>query len=235
MSRLNSPFYNHKKAQDAAKEVLRRLSSFISSQESERTIADFAVGMLKDYGIHKTWYYETPALVLLGSRSCTSISGKDYKPPDELVGNENLVTVDLSPMVDGCWGDCARSYAVEYGEVTEQPSNQEIANGLRFVRELHTLMKEFVKPSTTFAQLYEFGNMHIERNRYENLDFLKNLGHSIEQNLKDRRFIDRTCDEPLDSATFFTFEPHIRKVQGKWGFKHENIYYFSEAKQLREL
>ena len=25
----------------------------------------------------------------------------------------------------------------------------------------------------------------------------------------------------------FTFEPHIRKVGKKWGFKLENIYYFS--------
>jgi hypothetical protein len=32
----------------------------------------------------------------------------------------------------------------------------------------------------------------------------------------------------LKEVPFFTFEPHVREVDGIWGFKHENIFYFNQ-------
>ena len=48
-------------------------------------------------------------------------------------------------------------------------------------------------------------------------------------------FGDRIYIEAGNKATFkdidlFTFEPHIKKKQGNYGFKHENIYYFDKKK-----
>jgi len=31
----------------------------------------------------------------------------------------------------------------------------------------------------------------------------------------------------LSDASYFTFEPHIRRKAGVWGFKHENIYFLT--------
>jgi len=136
--------------------------------------------------------------VLLGSRSCLSISGKEYIPATEKVGETNVVTVDLSPLVGDIWGDCARSYFVEDGQCVSSPKCASYAEGLATELELHELMKSFVRPDTLFSELYKFGNRHIERLGFKNLDFLGNLGHSIEKISDDRKFIDRECHVQLE-------------------------------------
>ena len=43
---------------------------------------------------------------------------------DVTIRTNDLVTIDLSPMVNDCWGDCARSYIVEsevLSHLTEVP------------------------------------------------------------------------------------------------------------------
>ncbi len=62
---------------------------------------------------------------------------------------------------------------------------------------LHDKMIKFASPKITFSDLFEFGNDLINDSGYENLDFLSNLGHCIETDLKDRKFIDKSCMEKL--------------------------------------
>jgi Xaa-Pro aminopeptidase len=232
---MNSDFENHKKAQDSAKNVLGKLPQFIEPHITEKDIVQIATNLLVEEGIHTTWYYGVHALVLLGSRSCVSISGKQYVPSDEVVGDFNLVTVDLSPEINGCWGDCARSIVIENGVATDDPSSTEMAEGISTELWLHNEMKGYVKPTTTFHDLYHFCNALIYERGYENLDFHKNLGHSIVHDKKDRLFIESDCTISLSEVPFFTFEPHIRRCGSSWGFKHENIYYFDPDTVLKEL
>lgn len=221
-------FENHRTVQEIAKWVHSQLEQSITSDSSEASIANKATDLLADCGVTETWYYDVPAFVLLGSRSCLSVSGKNYVPSTERVGSFNLVTVDLSPGSGEAWGDCARSYVVEGGIVTRNPSRTEFAEGLAIEKRLHKEMIEFAEPSTRFSDLFEYSNSRIAQFGYENIHFLRNLGHSIEVTPSERRFIDKNCHELLGSVSFFTFEPHIRKAGGKWGFKHEDIYYFTD-------
>ena len=216
----------YKDVQNIAKKVHEQLGAYININSTEVSIAKKAKELLSDFGAKDTWYHGIPAFVLLGSRSCLSISGRDYKPSNEEVGETNLVTVDLSPMVGNFWGDCARSYFVENGVITQKPKTSDFQEGLTIEKELHNRMKAFVTPKTLFSELYEYGNAQIIALGYENLDFLGNLGHSIEKDTTKRRFIDENCHEELSSVKLFTFEPHIRKSGCNWGFKYENIYYF---------
>ena len=225
----------YQKVQSAAKAVLADLSNFIDSHSTEKTIADVALELLQQQGITDTWYHGVPAFVLLGSRSCESISGREYEPSNEKVGDKNLVTVDLSPMEGNIWGDCARSYFIENGKCVSSPECEEFQEGASIELELHKIMTEFVTPNTLFSELYEFGNQEIQKRGFDNLDFLSNLGHSIEIDTSKRRFIDKNCSEALGSVNLFTFEPHIRKQGKSWGFKHENIYYFNDQGRAVEL
>ena len=228
-------FEVYQRVQSAAKNVHAKLGKFINSESTECTIVKVAVELLAKEGISDTWYHNVPALVLLGSRSCISISGRNYQPSDERVGETNLVTVDLSPMLGSVWGDCARSYFIEHGKYVSNPGRKEFHEGKSVEIELHSAMKEFVTPGTLFSELYEFGNRQINVKGFVNLDFLGNLGHSIETSPVQRRFIDKNCNETLGSVRFFTFEPHIKKKGCNWGFKHENIYYFNESGRAVEL
>ncbi len=225
----------HSEIQVIAKAVLSDLGASLSSADTERTIAERAVSLLADRGITDTWYYNCPAFVLLGSRSCLSISGRSYIPSDEPTGSFNLITVDLSPLRHGVWGDCARSFPIENGRYSFAPQSPELAHGVEVEAQLHLAMQAFVTPSTTFEELFIFGNAEIERLGFENLDFLGNLGHSIVSRREDRCYIEPGNTMSLCSVPFFTFEPHIRQVNGAWGFKHENIYYFDSERRLCAL
>lgn len=229
------PSSQHVAVQRAAKQVLTEISDFISPTSTERSIATFATERLAQLGFSQTWYYSCPALVLLGSRSCLSISGRDYKPDTEPVGETNLVTVDLSPCKELFWGDCARSFVVENGRVVCTPVGVEFQRGLAFVEELHIQVRSFVTPQTTFGDLYEFANQQITSEGFENLDFHGNVGHSIAKTLADREFVEEGNRRALGAVPGFTFEPHVRKSGSRWGFKHENIYYFNGAGNPTEL
>ena len=225
----------HQAVQAVAKAVLRDLGPTIAPTDTERTIAARAAAMLVSRGISDTWYFDCPAFVLLGSRSCLSVSGREYVPGDGVVGLTNLVTVDLSPIRDDIWGDCARSFFVENGSWTPSPPSEPFVRGAQVQRALHKAMRGFVTARTSFAELFEFSNVEIQRHGFENLDFLGNVGHSIVSSREERVYIERGNRQLLADAGLFTFEPHVRQRGSPWGFKHENIYYFDGEGCVVEL
>ncbi len=226
---------DYKAVQASAKQVLAELCDVIGSDSTEQSIAAFATDRLSALGLPDTWYHSCPAFVLAGSRSCLSISGRDYAPSEERVGSNNLVTVDLSPCAGTIWGDCARSFPVEGSKVNLQPACSDFKRGVEAQARLHAEMKAFVNPDTTFSELHKFSNGLIASLGYKNLDFLGNVGHSIVTKLDNRIFIDANNDELLSTVPLFTFEPHIQEIGGVWGFKHENIYYFDALGEVTEL
>jgi hypothetical protein len=105
-------------------------------------------------------------------------------------------------------------------------------------RQVQSIAKQVhLELANTISELdsEETGNSLIENAGFQNLDFLGNLGHSIEKKSEDRRYIEKGNSSRLSDASFFTFEPHICATNSVWGFKHENIYYFNKDGILEEL
>jgi len=225
----------HRKVQEAAKAVLRDLASRIGPDDTEQSIAARAGQAMLERGIGKTWYHDCPALVLLGARSCESVSGRRYRPATEPVGENNVVTVDLSPRIDDTWGDCARTFFIEQGRVVSSPSAAEHARAVEFLRQLHTQMRGFVHPETRFHDLCEWSEKRISGAGFENLDFRRNVGHSLATRLEDRRYIEKGSDASLGDVDFFTYEPHVRASGGRWGYKHEDVFFFDGHGRLQLL
>ena len=171
-----------------------------------------------------------PCRLLVGERTTLSASGRDYQPSDVAIRTNDLVTIDLSPMVNDCWGDCARSYIVESGSVKPPDRSSVLDYGKNTERELHALVKELATPKTSMHELHSVIMQSIENMGYENLDFHGNLGHSIEKHLDDRRYIEQNNQTKIVDCDLFTFEPHICRANDIWGFKMENIYYFEDDK-----
>jgi Xaa-Pro aminopeptidase len=164
------------------------------------------------------------------------LSGKRYVPNDrERVGEHNLVTVDISPARDGIWGDCARTFCVEDGRHTVEPCDTEFRAGVRMIRHLHEWVRRSARPLMTCDHLFASVNQLITGLGFENLDFAQNVGHTICRELEERSFINHTNRRPLADMGLFTFEPHIRRHGGRWGIKHENIYFFGDDCSLVEL
>ena len=234
---MNKNLEKYKKVQSIAKTVLIEIESYITEDKSEKEIASACKTLLEKHGINKTWYYDCPALVLLGSRSCTSISGREYIPSDEKVGKNNLITIDLSPLDNEIWGDCSRSFVVEDGKIKnlESMRSKEFLDGIKTEEKLHKDFKNYVKTGMTFEDVYQFLNAKITEYGYINLDFMGNVGHTIEIDRNDRLYFEKGNTNKLTDDMLFTFEPHISTSEKKWGFKCENIYFFGEDKKIEEL
>ncbi len=228
----NSTIAQFRQVQEAAKAVLRKLPTQLDMHDTEASIAAKAVSMLAELGLHETWYYDCPAQVLLGSRSCLSISGRVYTPSEETIGGKNLVSIDLSPKSGDIWGDYSRTFAFEFGAWVEHAKNREYINGFQFQQYIHQELMRWLKPHHTLHQLFEWANVRIREKGFVNLDFRGNVGHSIVTQREDRHFIQADDHTPLGDISFFSFEPFVRVKGGHWGFKHEDIYFFDQNEEL---
>jgi len=226
-------------AQNIAKETMHELHDFIKVGMSEKAIEEKALELMTRKGSNSWWYHGIGALILLGKRSVESMSGRDcYSSAENRVAQNDVITIDLAPTVDGFWGDYARTVFMEEGTVApeDQPGNPQFRQGLDAELYLHAKLKENATPKMTYEELFLLLNREITGLGFENLDLHGNLGHSIEMDQKERVYIERGNKRSFEAVGKpFTLEPHIRFKGGAIGFKRENIYYFDKSGILQVL
>ncbi|MFA5872233.1 MAG: M24 family metallopeptidase [Parcubacteria group bacterium] len=226
----------HKNVQEIARDTMKFLESFIEEGIAEKEIAAAAEKYMKERGINSFWYHGVGAFVFVRERTALSISGREYAPSQAKVEADDLVTVDLSPEIDGFWGDFARTFVVSKGKVVGTESEElggspaEFIEGVKTEEILHREFQKMISEGMAFEEAYQRINSLINELDYENLDFKKNLGHSIEKKKDNRIYIEAGSKKIFKDINLFTFEPHIRKKGGKYGFKREDIYYFKNGK-----
>lgn len=223
---------NYKHVQSIAEETIEFLKSFIVEGISAKEIKDAAENFMRQKGVNSFWYHDVGAFVFVGEETTISISGRDYKPSDLKVQSNDLVTVDLAPAIDGFWGDFARSFIIENGKVVDpkDSSLSEFVEGIKAEQELHKQFQNFITQEMTFEEVFNKMNLLIDNLGFENLDFKKNLGHSIAKHRDGQAWFALGDKTKLKDVDLFAFEPHIKKKDGKYGFKLENIYYFENGK-----
>ncbi|MBQ1379990.1 MAG: M24 family metallopeptidase, partial [Erysipelotrichaceae bacterium] len=159
--------------------------------------------------------------------------GSDHTGFSERYTENDLITIDVAPMIQSGWGDMARSFVVEEGKIIpwRQSQNQEIIEGMEMELKLHRLFMDSVNEKTTFEDLHHLIDEEVKKAGYCNCDYHGNYGHTIENDAKDRVTIDKgvslaiaAYDKPI------TFEPHICKMNGRFGLKHEIMYAFIDGK-----
>lgn len=234
--KLNSEEFNqYQRVQNIAKGTINHLQGFIREGVTEKEIVDESENYLKSKNVDSFWYYGVGAFVFVGVRTIVSVSGREYQPSDTKVQPEDIVTVDLSPAINSYWGDYARSFIISKGKVVGTETDdldtefQEFNDGMKTEELLHSEFQRLATEEHTFEEIYNEMNSLIQKYGYENLDFNGNLGHTIEKRLDERRYIKAGNKKKLSEVNLFTFEPHIRKINGKYGFKREDVYYFQNG------
>ncbi len=223
--------------QQIAKQTMSILKSEIKVGMSLRELRGFAESTMLELGATSFWYWNVGAFIFSGKKTSMSVSGKHYRTAKQIIKDNDIITIDLSPQIGNVWGDYARTIIIENGVVVndiENISNSEWRNGLLMEEKLHSELLKIATPNTTFEQIHEYMNNIINDNGYINLDFMGNLGHSIVGDKKDRIYIEKGNNAMLGSVKYFTFEPHIALKDSQYGIKKENIYYFNDNK-LTEL
>lgn len=223
----------YREIQRAAKDTISYIKTVIRPGMHLIDIRRLCEEKLLSLGADSFWYWDVGAFVFSGEETTVSVSGREYVTSDRLIGKNDIITIDLSPQSNNIWGDYARTIILENGEVVDDINkiqNKEWRNGLLMEERLHQELISFAAPQTTFAELYLHINGFITENGFRNLDFMGNLGHSIAKKKDDRVYIEKGNHLLLSSVEYFTFEPHISIPQSQYGYKKENIYYFSGGK-----
>lgn len=222
----------HVQVQNIAKQTINYLKSQIRTGMSLIEIRRLAEDKMLSFGATSFWYWDVGAFVFAGEDTILSVSGRHYKTADRTIAEDDIITVDLSPQAGDIWGDYARTIIVEKGKVVDKVDdivNTEWRNGLLFEDKLHKELLSWATPERTFEELYFKMNELIAQSGYVNLDFMGNLGHSIERRKENRIYIEKGNTKRLGDVGYFTFEPHISRSQTLYGYKKENIYFFENG------
>lgn len=216
-----------------AKETMGYIKSNIKIGQTLQQIKEMAETKMLELGADSFWYYGVGCLIYSDEDTTISVAGKKYLPANRKINRNSLITIDLSPQCKKVWGDYAETIIIQNGIVVNNVDfidNKEWKELLLFEEKLHNELISFVGTHTTFEQLYLYMNDFILKNGFVNLDFINNLGHSIESSKRKRIYIEKNNKKLLSDVKYFTFEPHIGKNNCKYGVKKENIYYFANGK-----
>ena len=227
---------DYRNVQKIAKDTIAYVRQNICSGMKLSEVRDMCETKMLELGADSFWYWDVGAFVFSGDETAVSISGRDYKTSDRIIGMNDIVTIDLSPQCGDTWGDFARTIILQDGKAvkTEYVRESEWKNGLLMEKFLHEELFGFAEKDTTFEELFYYMNDLIAKKGFVNRDFCGYLGHSIEKHKDDRIYIERGNHSLLSDAAYFTFEPHIGLPGSVYGFKRENIYYFENG-VLKEL
>lgn len=227
---------DYRTVQKIAKDTIRYIKGEINPGMSLKEVRRLCEDRMLALGAESFWYWDVGAFVFAGDETTVSVSGREYTVSERVIGSDDIITIDLSPQVGDTWGDYARTIIIESGKVVssvDRISNAEWRLGLETEERLHEKLSEIASPQMTFEELYYRMNEYIADIGFINLDFMGNLGHSIERRKEDRIYIEKGNKKKLGEAGFFTFEPHISVERSKYGYKMENIYYFDNG--IKEL
>lgn len=227
----------YREVQKIAKDTIAYIRNEIKAGMSLVEVRRLCEEKMLAEGADSFWYWDIGAFVFSGDETTVSVSGREYSTSDRIIQPDDIITIDLSPQCGNIWGDYARTVIIENGKVVSDIcmiKNSEWRNGLLMEEILHSELISFAAPETTFEELYLHINSFIREQGFVNLDFMGNLGHSIVKHKDDRIYIEKGNQTTLSSVDLFTFEPHISIPDSKYGFKKENIYFFSDGK-LTEL
>lgn len=220
---------SHRKVQAIARETMEVAQQSIYPGQHLTAVRDLCEETMLSLGADSFWYWGIGAFVFCGKDTTLSVPGKSYETADRTIASDDIITIDLSPQKDGLWGDFARTIIVEGGKPlldSNLTQNVEWREGILAEERLHAILINVARPEMTFEELHTRMNAHVVELGFENIDFLGNLGHSIERSSADRIYIEPGNTRRLDETELFTFEPHIKRPDGEYGFKHENIYQF---------
>ena len=223
---------NYREVQNLAKETMAYAARFLCPGMPLAELRQRCEEKMRSLGAGSFWYWDVGAFCFSGTDTALSLSGREYQTPPAVLQPDDLITIDLSPQIGDIWGDYARTLVLENGKAVlcaAQIQNPQWRDGLLTEERLHAEMARFVRPDTTFEELFFHINRFIQELGYVNLDFAGNLGHSIAKRKEDRIYTEKGNAAPLSSVPFFTFGPHIGLPGSPYGYKMEDIYYFENG------
>ena len=218
------------RAQKIARYCLDSIPQYLKSGMTREEIHEKCEELMTAAGSTGWWTHGDAALILFGNYLTYSA----HEDPASLfdgvrVGENDVITIDVAPMYGIGWGDMARTFVIENGICIpwEKCTNSEVIEGMRLEQYLQNLLRDTVNEETTFSDIHRITQRILDEKGYRNCDYHGNFGHSIEIHPDNRvTIIPNENRRIAEYGKPVTYEPHICKIGGTIGVKHENMYRF---------
>lgn len=179
----------------------RQVATQLKPGQSEKEIADTYYQTLKDAGFKDHWY---PALVYVGESTGLPISRRYHLPSKDVILKENdIIMLDCTPLDGTVWSNWAETFVIGQDDFFQNlvDSSQEIVNKTY----------EYTKSEARNIQdIYEFSMELINKSRFNSLDPMGDVGHSIFQ-VPEGQTVDKT---PQEDRLFIYPEHGTKKIEG---------------------
>lgn len=152
--------------QNLNRETVKYLKKNIMVGMSLLEVRSICEKFMLEHGADSFWYWDVGAFVFSGDETTISIPGRNYQTSERIIGNNDIITVDLSPQNNNIWGDYARTIIIENGKVIENVEdihNNEWKQGIQMEQYLHKLLIENATTNMTFEELFYYRSK-ISRN-----------------------------------------------------------------------
>ena len=135
---------SYSQIQLATKQTIEYIKNIIKPGMNLLEIRKLCEEKLLELGADSFWYWDVGAFVFAGDETTFSVSGKQYVTSDRVIGNNDIITIDLSPQAGNIWGDYARTIIVENGKVVDDIEED-------IIRRL--LMNDYVKSCNAYVKI----------------------------------------------------------------------------------
>lgn len=95
---------DHAEVQNIAREAMDATRVALRPGQSLREVRERCEATLIALGADSFWYWGIGAFVFAGAETVRSVSGRTYQTADHVLGENELITLDLSPQRAGVWG-----------------------------------------------------------------------------------------------------------------------------------
>ena len=181
-------------AQRATLDIIDELIGEVEPGRSEQELAVRAFELAKERGATGVW---TP--IAVGAGSGNLVCHPDFPPTDRRVADVDLVWLDVTPDFAGWPGDATRSVVV--GEDARR--EQIVADCTRVLSQTIAA----IEPGMPARELFHVARDVLDRDGYELLDLLGNIGHDLDRGGVVTGFIDPRNTTPMWGC--WALEPHI--------------------------
>lgn len=198
-----------KKAIDETLIIFDQVTDFIEVGKSEKDIADFVKGIVKEKGFELAWDEEHCPAVFTGPDTAGAHSG----PTDKQIQPGHVINMDFGIKYGGYCSDLQRTwYVLREGE---DNAPEEVLKGFNVIKESIQMAANEIKPGKLGWEIDEIARNYIVENGYD--EYPHGLGHQVGRVAHDGGALlgpkwERYGNIPyleIEKGNVFTIEPRL--------------------------
>ncbi|MGE5365381.1 MAG: M24 family metallopeptidase [Bacteroidota bacterium] len=205
----NSEIAIMKKAIAETLRIFDDVTGFIKPGVSEKEVASFIKGLVKERGFGLAWEADHCPSVFSGPDTAGAHAG----PTDRIVEPGHVLNIDFGISVDGYCSDLQRTWYIRRNGETAAP--EEVLRGFNTIKESIRLAADALKPGCQGCDIDDIARKYIVQKGYE--EYPHALGHQIGRMAHDGGGLlaprwERYGDLPfkrIEEGQVYTIEPRL--------------------------